>query len=49
MQFNCVVSTNDRAIRLWESLGFGVVDRLPKAFAHSEHGFIDALVMYRTL
>lgn len=46
MQFNFVVSTNQRAIRLWESLGFLVVGRLPKAFNHPTHGFVDALVMF---
>lgn len=49
MQFNFVVATNDRAIRLWQSLGFDVVGRLPGAFAHPAHGFVDALVTYRAL
>jgi len=49
MQFNLVVSTNERAIRLWEALGFKTVGRLPGAFAHPRHGDIDALVMYRRL
>ena len=49
MQFNFVVSTNNRAIELWKSLGFEVVGRLPGAFQHPEHGFVDALVMYQKL
>lgn len=49
MQFNFVVSTNVRAVRLWESLGFAVVGRLPGAFAHPSLGHVDALVMFRTL
>lgn len=49
MQFNFVVSTNERAVRLWESLGFAVVGRLPGAFRHPRLGLVDALVMYRTL
>lgn len=49
MQFNFVVSTNDRAVRLWQSLGFGVVGRLPGAFRHPSKGYVDALVMYRDL
>lgn len=49
MQFNFVVSTNARAVALWERLGFGIVGRLPGAFRHPHHGFVDALVMYRTL
>jgi RimJ/RimL family protein N-acetyltransferase len=49
MQFNFVVSTNVRAIRLWEKLGFSVVGRLPGAFRHQQLGYIDALVMFKTL
>lgn len=49
MQFNCVISTNERAVRLWQSHGFEIVGRLPGAFAHPELGFVDALVMYRML
>ncbi len=49
MQFNFVVSTNERAVRLWTSLGFETVGRLPGAFQHPVHGYVDALVMYRTL
>lgn len=49
MQFNFVVSTNHRAIRLWESFDFREVGRLPLAFQHPSLGFVDALVMYRSL
>ena len=49
MQFNFVVASNVRAIRLWESLGFAVVGRLPGAFRHPRLGYVDALVMYRSL
>lgn len=49
MQFNFVVSTNEGAVRLWESLGFEVVGILPGAFAHPEIGDVDALVMFRKL
>ncbi len=49
MQFNFVVSTNTRAVGLWRSLGFEIVGRLPDAFAHPAEGFVDALVMFRTL
>lgn len=49
MQFNFVVSSNSRAVALWESLGFAIVGRLPGAFRHPALGFVDALVMYRTL
>jgi ribosomal protein S18 acetylase RimI-like enzyme len=49
MQFNFVVSANERAVRLWQSLGFETVGRLPGAFLHPTRGYVDALVMYRTL
>lgn len=49
MQFNFVVSVNERAVRLWRSLGFEVVGRLPGAFLHPSQGYVDALVMFRAL
>ena len=49
MQFNFVVSTNKRAVRLWQSLGFEIVGRLPLAFRHPSLGYVDALVMFQTL
>lgn len=49
MQFNLVVSTNERAVRLWQSFGFTIVGTLPEAFAHPTKGFVDAFVMYLRL
>lgn len=49
MQFNFVVSTNQRAVKLWQAFGFEIVGRLPRAFLHPEHGYVDAFVMYRRL
>lgn len=49
MQFNFVVSSNESAVHLWQSCGFEIVGRLPAAFQHPALGFVDALVMYRTL
>ena len=49
MQFNFVVSTNERAVRLWQYLGFQVVGRLPAAFSQPTAGYVDALVMHRRL
>jgi ribosomal protein S18 acetylase RimI-like enzyme len=49
MQFNFVVSTNERAVRLWQSLGFQIVGRLPEAFRHPAVSYVDAFVMYQRL
>jgi ribosomal protein S18 acetylase RimI-like enzyme len=49
MQFNFVVATNERAVRLWQKLGFSIVGRLPGAFLHSQRGYVDALVMFKQI
>jgi ribosomal protein S18 acetylase RimI-like enzyme len=49
MQFNHVVSTNTRAVALWQKLGFEIVGTLPKAFNHPIHGYVDSYVMFRAL
>jgi L-amino acid N-acyltransferase YncA len=49
MQFNFVASSNEGAVRLWNTLGFATVGRLPKAFLHPAKGYVDALVMYKWL
>jgi len=49
MQFNFVVSTNERAVQLWKRLGFEIVGTLSGAFEHPSWGDVDAFVMYRKL
>ncbi|NTX17330.1 GNAT family N-acetyltransferase [Myxococcus sp. CA051A] len=49
MQFNFVVSTNERAVKLWQALGFEIVGRLPLAFQHPTAGEVDAFVMHQPL
>jgi L-amino acid N-acyltransferase YncA len=49
MQFNFVISTNESAVHLWQSLGFKIVGTLPGAFRHARKGFVDAYVMFRSL
>ena len=44
-----MISTNELAVRLWQSCGLEIVGRLPGAFNHPRHGFVDALIMYRML
>ena len=49
MQFNFVVGSNTRAVRLWQALGFATVGTLPDAFRRPDGRFVDALVMFRRL
>jgi ribosomal protein S18 acetylase RimI-like enzyme len=49
MQFNNVVSTNARAVRLWQAMGFEIAGRLPGAFAHPTLGDVEVFVMFRAL
>jgi len=47
MQYNCVLSTNKGAIRLWQRLGFDIVGTIPNVFLHPDKGYIHAHVMYQ--
>jgi GNAT superfamily N-acetyltransferase len=49
IQFNFVVSSNEPAVHLWHDFGFDVLARLPHAFDHPRLGYVDALVMWKTL
>jgi len=49
MQFNFVVSSNERAVRLWQAMGFAIIGRVPGGFVHPTRGEVDALIMHRTL
>jgi L-amino acid N-acyltransferase YncA len=49
MQFNFVVSTNESAIHLWREFGFEIAGTLPGAFRHSQKGYVDVYVMWRSL
>jgi len=49
MQFNFVIASNERAVKLWQSCGFNIVGTLPGAFQHPTRGSVDAYVMMRTL
>lgn len=49
MQFNFVVSSNERAVATWRANGFEIVGRLPGAFEHPRLGFVDVYVMYKQL
>jgi non-canonical purine NTP pyrophosphatase (RdgB/HAM1 family) len=49
MQFNFVISTNERAVNTWLAYGFEIVGTLPAAFRHPRLGLVDAFVMYKRL
>lgn len=49
MQFNVVVSTNERAVYLWQKMGFKIIGTVPQAFNHKTHGKVDIHIMHRFL
>ena len=49
MQFNIVVKSNDKAVRLWKKLGFNIIGEIPEAFNHRKDGLTNAYIMYRKL
>ena len=49
MQFNVVVSTNERAVYLWQKIGFKIIGTVPKAFNHKTNGLVDIHIMHRFL
>jgi GNAT superfamily N-acetyltransferase len=49
MQFNYVVASNQKAVALWQGLGFSIIGTVPKAFRHQTLGLTDVHVMHRFL
>jgi ribosomal protein S18 acetylase RimI-like enzyme len=49
MQFNIVIASNQRAVRLWQKLGFAIIGEIPEAFDHKQLGLTNAFIMYRKL
>jgi GNAT superfamily N-acetyltransferase len=49
IQFNFVVSTNTRAVALWERKGFRVIGRSPGAYMHATLGAVDSLMMHQAV
>lgn len=49
MQFNYVVSTNKKAVALWQSLGFTIIGTMPQGYRHARHGLVDVYMMHRFL
>lgn len=49
MQFNYVVSTNTRAVELWQAMGFTIIGISPKSYRHAQLGMVDIYIMHRFL
>ena len=49
MQFNFVLASNQRALALWQRNGFATIGRIPQAFLHPKQGYVDALILHRSL
>ena len=49
MQFNIVIKSNTRAVRLWQQMGFAIIGEIPDAFRHRTEGLTNAYIMYRKL
>ena len=50
MQFNFVVSTNTRAVRLWQHMGFTIIGTVPEAYQHQGlNKLVDVHIMWQKL
>jgi L-amino acid N-acyltransferase YncA len=49
MQFNAVVSTNHRAVALWQRHGFAIIGTVPLGYKHRTLGPVDLYIMHRAL
>ena len=49
MQYNFVISSNQRAVKLWKKCGFQIVGELPEAFFSPTYGYVNVYVMYQKL
>ncbi|MDZ8077556.1 MAG: GNAT family N-acetyltransferase [Nostoc sp. SerVER01] len=49
VMFNLVFETNIASITLWQSLGFEIVGRIPRAAKLENGQVVEALILYRTL
>jgi GNAT superfamily N-acetyltransferase len=49
VQFNAVVESNTRAVRLWQSIGFEIMTTIPEGFHHPTLGYVGLHIMYQKL
>ncbi len=49
MQFNFVIASNERAVKLWQSMGFAIVGTCPPSSCIPASALVDAYVMFQRL
>lgn len=49
MQYNAVVSTNERAVATWKRHGFAIIGTVPRGYRHRTLGLVDLHIMHRFL
>lgn len=49
IQANLVVSTNTKAIKLWQSMGFEIIGTIPNGFNLKGDKYVDAHIMFKVL
>lgn len=49
MQYNFVIQSNTRAVKLWQRMGFEIIGTIPKGFNHPVHGFTNVYIMHQFL
>ena len=49
IQANLVVSTNTKAIKLWQSMGFEIIGTIPSGFNLKGQQYVDAHIMFKVL
>ena len=47
IQFNIVIKSNTRAVKLWQKIDFEIIGEIPDAFHHRQLGMTNAYIMYR--
>ena len=49
MVFHAVISANQAAVKLWQSLGMEIVGTIPQGFQHAKLGLVDVYIMHKFL
>ena len=49
LQYNFVVSTNEPAVNLWQSLGFAIIGTIPGGYHRKQADYVDAYIMFKDL